>query len=54
MHHAVVDGVAGMRIAQKSLSTDPDEKALTPLWAVKRDKRPKEETTAHYRPLPTP
>ena len=46
MHHAVVDGVAGMRIAQKSLSTDPNEKALTPLWAVKRDKRPKEETTA--------
>ena len=46
MHHAVVDGVAGMRIAQKSLSTDPNEKALTPLWAVKRDKRPKEETAA--------
>ncbi len=46
MHHAVVDGVAGMRIAQKSLSTDPNEKALTPLWAVKRDRRPKEETTA--------
>ncbi|MDO8415890.1 MAG: wax ester/triacylglycerol synthase family O-acyltransferase [Agitococcus sp.] len=46
MHHAVVDGVAGMRIAQKSLSTDPNEKSLTPLWAVKRDKRPKEETTA--------
>ena len=46
MHHAVVDGVAGMRIAQKSLSTDPNEKALLPLWAVKRDKRPKEEVTA--------
>ncbi|PTQ87721.1 WS/DGAT/MGAT family O-acyltransferase [Agitococcus lubricus] len=45
MHHAVVDGIAGMRIAQKSLSTDPNEKALTPLWAVKRDRRPKEETT---------
>lgn len=46
MHHAVIDGVAGMRIAQKSLSCDPNEKAVTPLWAVKRDKRPKEETTA--------
>lgn len=45
IHHSLVDGVAGMRIAQKSLSCDPDEKALTPLWAVKRDRRPKEETT---------
>jgi len=46
MHHAVIDGVAGMRIAQKSLSFDPNVKAVTPLWAVTRDKRPKAETTA--------
>lgn len=46
MHHAVIDGIAGMRIAQKSLSSDPNEKAVTPLWAVKRDKRPKEEVKA--------
>jgi diacylglycerol O-acyltransferase / wax synthase len=46
MHHAVIDGVAGMRIAQKSLSFDPNVKAVTPLWAIKRDKRPKAETTA--------
>jgi diacylglycerol O-acyltransferase len=45
IHHSLVDGVAGMRIAQKSLSCDPNEKASTPLWAVKRDRRPKEETT---------
>lgn len=46
MHHAVIDGIAGMRIAQKSLSSDPHEKAVTPLWAIKRDKRPKEEAKA--------
>ncbi|MCB1673133.1 MAG: wax ester/triacylglycerol synthase family O-acyltransferase [Pseudomonadales bacterium] len=46
MHHAVIDGIAGMRIAQKSLSTDPNHKAAVPLWAIKRDKRPKAETTA--------
>lgn len=46
MHHAVIDGVAGMRIAQKSLSFDPNVKAVTPLWAITRDKRPKAETTA--------
>ncbi|MBL0229296.1 MAG: wax ester/triacylglycerol synthase family O-acyltransferase [Moraxellaceae bacterium] len=46
MHHAVIDGVAGMRIAQKSLSSDPNHKTSVPLWAIKRDKRPKAETTA--------
>ena len=46
MHHAVIDGIAGMRIAQKSLSPDPDAKAATPLWAIKRDRRPKEEVKA--------
>ena len=46
MHHAVIDGVAGMRIAQKSLSVDPNHKTAVPLWAIKRDKRPKAETTA--------
>lgn len=46
MHHAVIDGVAGMRIALKSLSVDPHHKAAVPLWAIKRDKRPQAETTA--------
>ena len=46
MHHAVIDGIAGMRIAQKSLSSDPTTKAVTPLWAIKRDKRSKEEAKA--------
>jgi len=46
MHHAVIDGIAGMRIAQKSLSADPHAKAAIPLWAIKRDKRPKEEAKA--------
>jgi len=46
MHHAVIDGIAGMRIAQKSLSADPNAKAATPLWAIKRDRRPKEEVKA--------
>jgi|JI10StandDraft_1071094.scaffolds.fasta_scaffold256827_2 diacylglycerol O-acyltransferase len=46
IHHALIDGVAGMRIAQKSLSADPSHKTAVPLWAIQRDKRSKAETTA--------
>lgn len=41
IHHAMVDGVAGMRLLEKSLSLDPHEKSIVPLWCVegKRSKR---------------
>ncbi len=41
IHHAMVDGVAGMRLIEKSLSKDPAEKHVVPLWCVesKRTKR---------------
>ena len=41
IHHAMVDGVAGMRLVQKSLSNDPNAKSIVPLWCVegKRHKR---------------
>lgn len=47
IHHAMVDGVAGMRLIQKSLSSDPDEKSIVPLWCVegKRAKRLKDPKT---------
>ena len=46
IHHAMVDGVAGMRLIEKSLSKDPAEKNVAPLWYVesnrtKRSKNPK-------------
>ena len=46
IHHAMVDGVAGMRLIEKSLSKDPAEKHVAPLWYVesnrtKRSKNPK-------------
>ena len=46
IHHAMVDGVAGMRLIEKSLSKDPNEKHVVPLWCVegertKRLKAPK-------------
>ena len=46
IHHAMVDGIAGMRLVEKSLSHDPDAKSIVPPWCVegpraKRLKQPK-------------
>ena len=46
IHHAMVDGIAGMRLVQKSLAHDPDTKSIVPPWCVegpraKRLKQPK-------------
>lgn len=38
MHHAMIDGVAGMRLLEKSLSHSPTENSIVPLWAVKNNK----------------
>jgi diacylglycerol O-acyltransferase len=39
IHHAMVDGVAGMRLIEKSLSKDPNEKHVVPLWMSKAGRR---------------
>ena len=49
IHHAMVDGIAGMRLVEKSLSHDPNAKSIVPLWCVegprgKRLKQPKAAT----------
>lgn len=46
IHHAMVDGIAGMRLVEKSLSFDPHAKSIVPPWCVegpraKRLKAPK-------------
>ncbi|WP_286834529.1 WS/DGAT/MGAT family O-acyltransferase, partial [Acinetobacter sp. UBA3132] len=46
IHHAMVDGIAGMRLVEKSLSHDPHGKSIVPPWCVegpraKRLKAPK-------------
>jgi diacylglycerol O-acyltransferase len=35
IHHALVDGVAAMRLLQTALTTDPDERDLPPPWAAR-------------------
>lgn len=42
IHHAMVDGVAGMRLVEKSLSHDPYSKSIVPPWCV---------STSHNKPV---
>lgn len=39
IHHALVDGVAGMRMLQRSMSTDPSVRDTVPFWAIPPRKR---------------
>ena len=34
IHHAMVDGIAGMRLVEKSLSSDPNIQSIVPPWCV--------------------
>lgn len=43
MHHAMVDGVAGMKLAQTSLTEDPNIRDLPPMWA-KRPQAPRDRS----------
>lgn len=38
IHHAMVDGVAGMRLIEKSLSHSPNEPSIVPPWCVRHNK----------------
>src|SRR5690606_25287468 len=46
MHHAMVDGVAGMRLLEKSLSHSPTENSIVPPWAVKNNKLKRSSSNA--------
>lgn len=45
IHHSLVDGIAAIRMMQRSLSTDPDERGLPPVWAQRPRKREREPLT---------
>ncbi|MCC2657745.1 MAG: wax ester/triacylglycerol synthase family O-acyltransferase [Panacagrimonas sp.] len=42
MHHAMIDGVAAVRLVERILSGDPDARGMDPPWAAKRPSRKKE------------
>ncbi|TGN39360.1 WS/DGAT/MGAT family O-acyltransferase [Marinobacter confluentis] len=39
VHHSLVDGVSAMRLFQRMLSTDPDERNMPPIWSLPRRSR---------------
>lgn len=52
LHHALVDGVAAMRLVQATLRTDPDDRDTPPAWAARRVARQVErEQEEHSRTL---
>ena len=38
MHHSMIDGMSGMRLCMKALSTDPNARDLPPIWAMQPKK----------------
>jgi len=38
MHHSMIDGISGVRLLQRVLSTDPDERAMLPPWTVRPER----------------
>lgn len=51
VHHSMVDGVSALRLMQRSLSEDPEQRDGVPPWALPSRQRP---TTEVSRPLPDP
>jgi len=39
VHHSLVDGVSAMRLFQRMLSDDPDERNMPPIWSLPRRSR---------------
>lgn len=55
IHHAMVDGIAGMRLVEKSLSKNPEDKSIVPPWCVEgpRSKRLKETKSSKLKKVLT-
>ncbi|MFP6842178.1 MAG: wax ester/triacylglycerol synthase family O-acyltransferase [Acinetobacter sp.] len=53
IHHAMVDGIAGMRLVEKSLSHDPLGNRIVPPWCVEgpRAKRLKEPKSSRFKKI---
>ncbi|MGA2319365.1 MAG: wax ester/triacylglycerol synthase family O-acyltransferase [Solirubrobacteraceae bacterium] len=40
MHHSLIDGVSGMRLIMRALSTDPNQRRMPAFWTVGAGERP--------------
>ena len=61
IHHTVIDGVAGLRMINESLTTDPDRRSMPPFYAEKqpasgtrRTDKPEHGTALRRPSLPSP
>jgi diacylglycerol O-acyltransferase len=50
MHHGLIDGIAGMRLLQSSLSEDPDERGVPYAWAKDARRHTKERPVEPSKP----
>jgi diacylglycerol O-acyltransferase / wax synthase len=50
MHHSLIDGVSGMRLILRALSTDPDVRNTPAFWTVGTVDRPKTDATPTHSP----
>ncbi|MGF2733834.1 WS/DGAT/MGAT family O-acyltransferase [Marinobacter sp. DUT-1] len=39
MHHSMIDGISGVRLMQRVLTTDPERREMLPPWSVKPQRR---------------
>ena len=39
MHHALIDGVSAMKLMQRTLSVDPEDSEVRPMWSLPRKKK---------------
>lgn len=39
MHHSMIDGISGVRLMQRVLTTDPDRRDMPPPWSVRPQRR---------------
>lgn len=47
IHHSMIDGVSGIRLLERSLTTDPTIKRLIPLWATSPKRKPRRPQDDH-------
>lgn len=45
MHHALIDGVSAMKLMQRALSNDPNDKDIHALWSLRKPKRESARTS---------
>src|SRR6201997_1509456 len=41
MHHALIDGISAVKLMQRTLSADPDDREVRAMWSLPRRPRPK-------------